>query len=342
MIFPIAAAPAAVLRNGKIMRPDIKGLHHDHIDGSRAVYGVIDDLYAMAGKPFPFPDKKAWLEFFRDPQEDIVARFATVTGVLQTAESLRLLACEYGKLRAAEGYKYCEGKFAPSFHTAGGLTLRQVVDAVRAGLARAESESDIRLLPVACINRGDPPEKGLEIARLALRYDGEVALDLACDEAGNPPEKHLPAFKLTRGTKVKRDCHAGEWVAKKPAADYRARLLKNLRTAVYELRADSVGHAIPLADDPELVAYVAANGIRVTGCPLSNRYSGLIKDVRELRIGELLDRGVIYTLNPDDDLFMPAMPEVLAECDRAFHFTDGQRRRLEANVWRGAFAADVK
>ncbi len=324
------------------MKPDIKGLHHDHIDGSRAVFGVIDELYRLAGRAFPFPDKQAWLDYFRNPQEDIVARFATITGVLQTVEALDLLAYEYGRLRASEGYGYCEGKFAPLYHTAGGLTPSRVVEAVRAGLGRAEADFGIRLLPVVCINREVSPEQGVEIARLALEYDGGVALDLACDEAHNPPEKHLPAFKLTYGTKVKRECHAGEWVLPGPAAAYRRRLVRNLRTALFDLKADSVGHAIPLADEPELIAHIAAKRIRVTGCPLSNLYSGLIKDVRELRIPEILDRGVIYTLNPDDDLFMPPMAEVLEQCDQAFGFTDEQRRRLEENVWRGAFAADVR
>ena len=302
---------------------------------------IIEDLYRLADRPFPFRDIKAWLDFFRDPQEDIVARFATVTGVLQTAESLTTAAYAYGRRRAQEGLVYAEAKFAPQYHTAGGLTLAQAAAAVHEGLRRAEHDHRIRLLPVIGIGREADPQTGLAVARIALEYDGAMALDLVCDEAGHPPEKHLPAFRSTFGSKVKRDCHAGEWVAREPATTYRQRLLRNIRTAVFDLRCHGVGHAIPLADDPELVAYLAANGVRVAGCPLSNHYSGLIKDVRELRLDEIIDQGVIYTLNADDDLFMPPLPAVASVCDEAYGFTPAQKEALEANVFRGAFAQDA-
>ena len=320
------------------MRPVIRGLHHDHVDGSRAMLDIIEDLYRLAGKPFPFPSIEAWLEFFQNPYEDIIARFGTVTGVLQSAESLALAGFAYGKRRAAEGHRYVEAKFAPQYHTYGGLTVAQAVAAMYEGLKKAENEFGILILPQLCIGRETDPETGVEIARIALGYDGEVALDLACAEAGNPPEKHLKAYQLTFGTKVKRDCHAGEWVEKEPAETYRARLLANVRTAIVDLRCDGIGHAIPLCDDDELVRRCVDGGIRVAGCPLSNQRGRLIGGVAELRIAELLDRGVIYTLNADDDLFLPDIGTVVAECDEAYGFTAEQCRKLEENVFKGAFS----
>lgn len=324
------------------MKPDLGGLHHDHIDGSCAMSDIIMDLYDMAGKTFPFGSKEAWLKFFRNPQEDIPRRFATITGVMQSAEALDVAGYAYGRLRAKEGYSYTEAKFAPQYHTFGGLKMAEVVRAVFDGLKRAESEFGIRILPVVGIGREADPDTGVEIAKIVLEYDGEVAIDIVCDEANHSPEKHLPAYKLTFGSRVKRDCHAGEWVLEEPAGTYRERLLRNVRTAVYDLKCHGVGHAIPLADDPDLVRYMVENGIRVAGCPLSNAYSGLIKDVTELRIGELLDSGLIYTLNPDDDLFMPDMEEVVDVCDKAYGFTEKQCRALEENVFRGAFMESVR
>lgn len=320
------------------MKPKIEGLLHDHIDGSAALVGIIKELYALAGKDFPFPSLEAWRAFFQDPYEDIVRRFSTVTSVLQTKEALQLAGFAYGKYRAEQGYRYVEAKFAPQYHVFGGLKMEEAVAAMHDGLKRAEGLCGIKTLPVLCINREADPDTGVQIARLALDYDGEAALDLACDEAGHPPEKHRRAFDLTYGTNVRRDCHAGEWVDKEPAATYRQRLLANVRTAVYVLRCDGVGHAIPLADDPELVGYVAANGIRISGAPASYLHSGLIGDLRELRIDELLDRDVIYTLNCDDDLFLPTMEETIALCDAAYDFTAEQATKLERNVWLGAFA----
>ncbi|MEY4744203.1 MAG: hypothetical protein RL272_148 [Candidatus Parcubacteria bacterium] len=324
------------------MHPAIKGLHHDHIDGSSALADVIEDLYRLAGKEFPFPSLDAWRAFFKDPYEDIVRRFSTVTSVMQTTSALTAAGYAYGRARAREGYGYVEARFAPQYHVFGGLSLAEAAAAMRDGLMTAESQFGIRIMPILCIGREADPETGVEIARIALEYDGEVALDLACDEASHPPEKHLPAFALTFGSRVRRTCHAGEWVARGPEATYRARLLENVRTAVRVLKCHGVGHAIPLPDDPDLVREIAAKGVRVEGCPLSNLTCGAIKDVRELRIDELLDRGVLYTLNADDDLFLPTMDRVVEACDAAYGFTAAQKAALEANVFRAAFAADTR
>jgi len=324
------------------MRPTIRGLHHDHIDGSRAALDVIEDLNAMSGQKLRYSSHEEWAAFFRDPHHGLVERFAAITGVLQSAEALDLIGYAYGRRRAAEGHRYVEGKFAPQYHTSGGLTMRQATDAMLRGLKRAERECGIRILLQICIGRETDETTGVEIACIALEHEGEIALDLACDEAGHPPEKHFKAYQSTFNSNVKCDCHAGEWVSREPRETYRRRLLENVRTAVYDLRCHGIGHAIPLPDDPELVSYIVDNGVRVSGCPTSNLYCGLIADVRELRIDELLDRGVIYTLNADDDLFMPQADETARVCDDAYGFTAAQCRQLEENVFRGAFADDVR
>lgn len=324
------------------MTPRITGLHHDHVDGSAAVLDVLDELHALSGKDPRFPTPDALRAFFGNPHEDIVQRFAAVTSLMQTEETLALAGYAYGRRRSREGYRYVEARFAPQYHVFGGLTMTQAAAAMCRGLWDAQSKHGIRILPMLCIGREAAPEVGVDIARIALDYDGAVALDLACDEAANPPEKHLPAYQLTFGTKVRRDCHAGEWVTKAPTDSYRARLLRNVRTAVETLRVDGIGHGIPLPDDPELVARVVGDGIRVSGCPLSNVVCQCIGNVRELRIDELLDRGVIYSLNADDDLFLPTMDDVIRVCGDAYGFSPEQWEQLERNVWRGAFAADVR
>lgn len=324
------------------MKPNLKGSHHDHIDGSLAVRDVIADLYRLSGQSFPFPTVVAWLEFFQNPHENIVDKFDTVNRVLQTAEAMEMLGLAYGRHRAAQGWTYVEAKFAPQYHVRRGLTLQSAADAMIRGLRRAADETGLRILPVICIGREASPEMGLAIARVALEYGGEAALDLVCDEAGHPPEKHLPAYRATFDSPIRRDCHAGEWVSAEPAATYRQRLLRNVRYAVEILRCHGIGHAIPLIDDVELTARLAGEGIRVAGCPLSNLKCGVLKDIRELGIDRLLDAGVIYTLNADDDLFLPPLDEVVEHCDAAYGFTAQQCRRLEANVFRGAFAPDAR
>lgn len=319
----------------------IRGLHHDHIDGSAALMFIIDELYKMANKPFRFDSITNWVTFMRSPI-DIPTRFSTITKVLQSEEALELLGLTYGRYRAHEGFRYVEAKFAPQYHVEGGLTMRQATWAMLKGLRKAEQERPIRIFPHLCIGREADENVGREVARIALEYEGEVALGLACNEALYPPEKHLPAFKLTFGSNVKRDCHAGEFAKGALGSPERQdQLVKNIVTAIRDLRCHGIGHAIPLASYPELVKEVVDKNVRVAGCPLSNRSEGNILHVEDLGIQNLLDAGVVYTLNADDDLFLPPMHEVVQACERTYQFTDAQKRALEDNVLKGAWMNSV-
>jgi len=319
------------------MKPKIRGLLHDHIDGSAVVGKILPILYSEAKKEYPFSSEGDFLNFFRNPQKNITEKFNSITSVLQTIEALRILGFNYVQHRAQEGYVYVEGKFAPQYHTRGGLSIREVTDAIVYGIRLGESEFNISVTPVICIGREATEEVGLTIAKVAVEYDGELVLDLVCDEALFPPERHFKAYKLTFGTNVKRDCHAGEWVAPFPKNTYYERLRENVETAIFKLRCHGVSHAIPLGADEEMLRFVRDYGIRVTGCPLSNLRSGLIKNLYELHIGRMLDVGVMYTINPDDDLFLPKMEIVINECDEAYNFTEEQAKRLEENVFKSAF-----
>lgn len=324
------------------MSLNIKGLHHDHIDGSNAVLDVWEELNILAGKPKRFATHDDLRNYFTDVHNDLVGKFGAVTELLQSEEAIELLGHAYGHRRAVEGYTYVEAKFAPQYSLREGLTLKKATAAMCRGLWKAQSKYGIKILPQLCIGREAKPELGIEIAKLALDYDGLVGLDLACVEPGDPPEKHLPAYKLTFGSKVKRDCHAGEWVEAEPKSNYRARLLKNVHTAVHVLKCDGVGQAIPLIDDMNLVDYMVDNGIRAAMCPLSNLALGCIKKVRDLKIATLLDTGLILTINPDDDLIFPSLNKVIEVCDRAYTFTNEQKVLLESNVFRGAFLEEVR
>jgi len=320
------------------MKPKPKGVLHDHIDGSTAVPMIIDDLYTMADAKFPFENRAKWLKYMRDVTIPIPERFETITSVLQTREALEHLAYTYGKVRARKGYTYVEGKFAPQYSLRRSLSMWDVTTAIMQGLHRAERDFSIRIFPHVCIGRETTVEVGEVIADIAIAYAGEMALDLACDESGNPPEKHLPAYRKTFGTKVKRDCHAGEFADGAVGSPERnAQLIKNMLTAVIDLKCHGIGHAIPLNGVPDLIKLIVDRGVRVSGCPLSNLTSGFISHVRELGIDQLLDAGVIYTLNADDDLFLPPMMDVLDQCEEAYTFTRTQKTALEKNVFRGAW-----
>lgn len=323
---------------------NIRGLLHDHVDGSAAMINILPQLYHLAGQTAPCCSPEGWRQFFGNPMGDIVAKFAAVTSVLQSREALQLAADAYVERRAADGYRYVEAKFAPQYHCAGGLTMKEVVTTMTDALCAAGNRRGVLVLPVICIGREAEPATGVEIAKLALEAHHECALDLVCFEPAFPPERHLPAYQLTKG-RIKREAHAGEWVFQEPAATYRQRLLANVRTAVFELEVDGLGHAIPLVDDLAngqfIIEEMLARNIRVTSCPASYVQLGFIKSPAELGMAKLLDAGIGVTINPDDDIFLPPMPEVKRLVLETGELATRHLRQLERNVFLTGFHSRV-
>lgn len=321
---------------------------HDHLDGSRAILPVLRYLFELSCKPYPFPgtldeQHEAVKRVFEDPQVNIVEKFSNTTGVMQTRETLSLAAYSYVRERWKRGFKYCEATIAPQYHVFGGLTVQGVVDALIAGIVRGEKANPgIEVNLIFTVGREVDAKEAVRLVESAAECDRRyvVGIGLACDEAAHPPEKHKPMFMRAKELGFKTTCHAGEWVSTSP--DYKRdekALLKNIRTALFELGVDRIGHAIPLAYDPELVAHVARENIGIEGCPGSNLTSKLIPNAKYLRIRELLDAGVRYSLNQDDDLFMPDLLGTFALCQKEYRFSGEEIEKLEENAWLSRFGS---
>lgn len=317
------------------MVPNIRAKRHTHFDGDRPVAGLIQSFYKKVGLKFPFESVPEWITYMQNGIIPIETRFDTITRVLQSREILTELAYTNGITRAQQGYLSIEPKFAPQYLTQYGLNMRSATAAIYEGSRRAEKEAKtIKITPAVCIGREANEALGIEIAEIAIDYDGELILDLVCDEAKHPPEKHFKAYELTFGTKVKRDCHAGEWVKLNPIETYGKRLTANVETAITLLKCHSIGHGIPIGGNDKLIDLILDNNVRVVGCPLSELVLGNLQNLEDLNITHVLDRGVWYTFDADDDLFLPTLEEVSMACDKVYHFTPEQCRQLEKNALR--------
>jgi adenosine deaminase len=330
----------------RMQNPYRPPLLHDHMDGCLLLLPHLLELYRLSGKTFPFdPSMDTYPSQVRASfrnAPDIVEAFKTTTGVMQSKEALRLAAYAYTTGRAKQGYQYCEVTIAPQYHTFGGLTEVEVVGALIEGIKKGETEfPQIEVNILFTVGREVDPKEGVRLVNAAYeaaqRYDGSyiAGIGLACAEPGNPPEKHTPLFRRAGQLGFKTTCHAGEWV-KEPCSDpaqfaeeNRNDLLYNMWIAVADIGVQRIGHAIPLAYDRLLREYVINNDVGIEWCPGSNLSSGLIPNFEYLRMPELLDAGVMGCINPDDDLFMPDMDEIVC----AGTFSDENLACMERNAW---------
>ena len=114
---------------------------------------------------------------------------------------------------AAENVWYMEVRYAPILSTKRGLSPRQVVDAIKRGLARGmELHPRIQAYQIICGLRHFEPERALRMAALAVEYKdrGVVAFDLAGAEADNPAKWFREAFYIVRDANLNVTVHAGE------------------------------------------------------------------------------------------------------------------------------------
>lgn len=326
-------------------------LLHDHLDGSMAMMPALPVLFAKSGKKYPFAgtlsEQYAQVKaLFNNAQINIVEKFANTTGVMQSWETLALAAETYVSVRALQGYSYCEAMIAPQYHTFGGLTVPEVVAALIEGIKRGEEKyPTVEVNLIFAVGREIDPDLAVRLVDATGNCDRNyvVGIGLACDEAAHPPDKHIPMFKRAKELGFKTTCHAGEWVSTTPDFDRNLPvLLQNIHIALHTLQVDRIGHAIPLAYNDELIRHCIRYGIGIEGCPGSNLASKLIPNTSYLKIRKLLSLGVLYSLNPDDDLFLPTLDETFRLCDNEYNFSSKERELLLRNAWATRFGSRKK
>lgn len=229
------------------LRPLPKVSLHDHLDGSLRAATLIE-LAGQIGHQLPSSDPEQLAEIFSTNADsgDLVKyleTFAHTTAVMQTAQNLQRVACEYVEDLAADGVVYAEVRWAPEQHTAEGLTLDQAVEAVQAGIEQgveSVADNDGIIAVGQLISAMRQNDNGDQIVELALRHrdSGVVGFDIAGPEAGFPASKFSAAFTRLAEQMLPATVHAGE-----------ADGVESIRDALVHGRAQRLGHGIRIAED---------------------------------------------------------------------------------------------
>ena len=329
-------------------------LLHDHGDGAKPVGDILVRLRTIAGiKSDPRINyAKVYRERFLNVHADIIEAFSHINRLLQTRDALSLAAYNHVVIRARQGFRYIEVMFAPQYHCFGGLTPKEVVEALVAGIKKAEEENPrIEANLLFAIGREIKQKKAIKLLKILEQCDRNyvVGANIVCDENKFPPERHRRTFEYADSAGINFEFHASEWIRRpKQEPDFQKdlpMLTKNLRVVLdmYERSKSGtkkrVGHGIALPYDPELMRIAVDNQIGFTGCPGSNLQGRNIPDLKYLKIREMLRRGVLWSMNPDDDFFQPELDEVFQMCNDEYRFSKEERWELLLSPWRTRFGS---
>ncbi len=324
-----------------------KVLLHDHLDGGLRPATVLD-LAREIGHLLPADDPDTLAAWFVESCDSgslvrYLSTFGHTVAVMQRAGDLRRVARECAEDLAADGVVYAEVRYAPEQHLERGLSLEQVVEAVRLGFAEGEEVARAAGRPIVVrqlLTAMRHQARSREIAELMIahRDNGVVGFDIAGAEAGYPPTRHLDAFEYLQRENAHFTIHAGEAFG-----------IASIWQAIQWCGADRLGHGVRIIDDitvdeagtahlGRLANYVRDKRIPLEMCPTSNLQTGAADSIAEHPIGQLTRLRFRVTVNTDNRLMSgTTLGNELQNLVDAFGYTAKDLRWFTVNAMKSAF-----
>ena len=213
--------------------------------------------------------------------------------VLLTEQDFYDLMYAYLERAHADGVRRAEVFFDPQTHTERAVAFGVFMDGFTRAIDDAEGEWGISAALILCFLRHLPAEDAVETWRAAQPYrDRILGVGLDSSEAGFPPELFVEPYALARDDGMRLVAHAGE---EGPAA--------YIVSALDTLGVERIDHGVRCEEDPGLVGRLAAEGVPLTVCPLSNLELRVVDRLEDHGLKRLLDQGVKVTVNSDDPAY---------------------------------------
>jgi adenosine deaminase len=164
------------------------------------------------------------------------------------------------------------------------------VEAVADGTSAGARAAGVRVNLIGILSRTYGPETAArELEALLGQRDHIAALDLAGDEANFPAGWFAEHFRRARDAGWHITVHAGESAGP-----------ESIWSAIRDLGAERIGHAIRAIEDPALMDYLAERHIGVENCLTSNVQTSCVPDYASHPLKRFLEHGIRATLNTDD------------------------------------------
>ena len=226
--------------------------------------------------------------------ESVLNKFLLTQSILDSAEILTRIAYEAVEDAYHEGIQILELRYAPTFvrQNHEHLSFEDIHQAFLKGLKMAEK------FPVAtgliCIIQRILPLKDAEaVTQFAIENrDSFIALDLADNEVGFDSKPFAPFFQKAKAHGLHITVHSGEAAVPKSAWF--------VKDAIDILGAERIGHGVQIYQEPQMIDYVIQKKIPLELCVTSNYLTQAVATTQSHPLKELMQKGVLVTINSDD------------------------------------------
>jgi adenosine deaminase len=324
----MVAAPIPAERLPQLLARMPKAELHIHIEGSLEPE-LIFEMSRRNGVSIPYASveelRRAYA--FTNLQSFLDIYYAGAS-VLLKEQDFYDMAWAYLRRAQADNVVHAEIFFDPQTHTARGVSMETVI----AGLHRASVDGAAKLgvdsSLILCFLRHLSEEEAFETLEQAIPYlDKFIGVGLDSSELGHPPEKFAHVFARCRELGLRLVAHAGE---EGPPA--------YVWSALDVLKVERIDHGVQSTKDPQLMKRLALDRIPLTVCPLSNQKLCVFPDLADHNIRELLDGGLVATINSDDPAYFGGyMNENFVKTFAATGLDSGYAYQLAKNSFEASF-----
>ena len=266
---------------------------HLHIEGTLEPELMFElALRNRVHLPFDSPDEVRRAYAFSDLQSFLDIYYQGSRVLLHDRDFFDL-TWAYLRKAKEQNIRHTEVFFDPQAHTARGVPIGAVIEGIHHALANGERELGISSKLILCFLRDLSAEHAIQTLESALPYRDYVAgVGLDSSERGHPPEKFTKVFGRARDEGFFVVAHAGE----EGPPEY-------VWQALDTLGVSRIDHGVRAIEDAALVERLRAERVPLTVCPLSNVKLRVFPNLRAHNLKQLLDRGLLVTVNSDDPAY---------------------------------------
>lgn len=223
---------------------------------------------------------------------------------------------------------HTEISFDPQTHTARGVPFSNVISGIHRALNDGKKTLGISSKLIVSMLRHLSEEAAFETLTHAIKYKNWIsAVGLDSSEKGHPPSKFMRVFEIARQEGFLIVAHAGE----EGPPEY-------VWEALELLQVSRIDHGNRSLEDIILVDELVRRQMPLTVCPLSNYKLKVVRDMTKHPIAEMLERGMLVTVNSDDPAYFGGyINENYLALANALHLTKEQIMKLSKNSFEASF-----
>jgi adenosine deaminase len=217
-------------------------------------------------------------------------RSSRIADVAYTRENIAAIAGDLMREVAADGVRHVEVRVGGQRAFAL-LGVRGVLEAMAEGVAATRLDISYGAILTIVRERGPVEAERIVADAVAAQDHRVVGVDLAGDEHHYPAILFRAAIAQARDAGLGVTVHAGEFDGP-----------SEVWSAIYQLGATRIGHAISAATDPELLERMRDRRVLVEACPTSDIRVGIVPALTGHPLRAFMAAGVPVTISANDPM----------------------------------------